>query len=72
VKARIVVLDDERRMVDIIGMVLRRAVVYGSTLGSFAVERFSIDRLMEIQRVDIARRLEGFRRLVAFEEELGE
>jgi sugar/nucleoside kinase (ribokinase family) len=51
---------------------MRRAVVYGSTLGSFAVERFSIDRLMEIQRVDIARRLEGFRRLVAFEEELGE
>ncbi len=51
---------------------MRRAVVYGSTLGSFAVEKFSIDRLMEIHRVDIARRLEGFRKLVAFEEELGE
>jgi sugar/nucleoside kinase (ribokinase family) len=51
---------------------MRRAVIYGSTLGSFAVERFSIDRLMEIHRVDIAHRLEGFRRLVAFEEELGE
>jgi sugar/nucleoside kinase (ribokinase family) len=51
---------------------LRRAVVYGSTLGSFAVERFSIDRLMEIHRVDIAKRLEEFRRLVAFEEELEE
>jgi sugar/nucleoside kinase (ribokinase family) len=49
---------------------LRRAVVYGSTLGSFAVERFSIDRLMEIHRVDIAQRLEDFRRLVAFEEEV--
>jgi sugar/nucleoside kinase (ribokinase family) len=49
---------------------LRRAVVYGSTLGSFAVEKFSIDRLMEIHRVDIAHRLEEFRRLVAFEEEL--
>ena len=49
---------------------LRRAAVYGSTLGSFAVERFSIDRLMEIHRVDIARRLEDFRRLVAFEEEV--
>jgi len=49
---------------------MRRAVVYGSTMGSFAVERFSIDRLMEIHRVDIARRLEEFRRLVAFEEEL--
>ena len=51
---------------------LRRAVVYGSTLGSFAVERFSIARLMEIHRVDIAHRLEEFRRLVAFEEELEE
>jgi sugar/nucleoside kinase (ribokinase family) len=51
---------------------LRRAVVYGSTLGSFAVESFSIDRLLEIHRVDIARRLEEFRKLVAFEEELEE
>ena len=51
---------------------MRRAVVYGSTLGSFAVEKFSIDRLLEIQTVDIARRLEGFRKLVAFEEELEE
>jgi sugar/nucleoside kinase (ribokinase family) len=51
---------------------MRRAVVYGSVLGSFAVERFSINRLMEIHRVDIAQRLEAFRKLVAFEEELDE
>jgi len=51
---------------------MRRAVVYGSTMGSFAVERFSIDRLLEIHRVDIARRLKEFRTLVAFEEELDE
>jgi sugar/nucleoside kinase (ribokinase family) len=49
---------------------MRRAVIYGSTLGSFAVEKFSIDRLMEIEKVDIAKRLEEFRRLVAFEEEM--
>jgi len=49
---------------------MRRAVVYGSTLGSFAVEKFSIDRLLEIHRTDIAHRLEGFRKLVAFAEEL--
>jgi sugar/nucleoside kinase (ribokinase family) len=49
---------------------MRRAVVYGSTLGSFAVEGFSIDRLVEIGLADIARRLEEFRKLVAFEEEL--
>jgi len=51
---------------------LRRAVVYGSTMGSFAVERFSIQRLMEIRTSDIRDRLVEFRRLVAFEEELPE
>jgi sugar/nucleoside kinase (ribokinase family) len=48
----------------------RRAVVYGSAMGSFAVERFSIDRLMDLQFVDIAARLRDFRRLVSFEEEM--
>ena len=49
---------------------LRRAVVYGSTMGSFAVERFSIQRLLEIGTSDIRSRLDDFRRLVAFEEEM--
>jgi sugar/nucleoside kinase (ribokinase family) len=47
---------------------LRRAVVYGSVLGSFAVERFSIERLLEIGADDIATRLAAFRQLVAFDE----
>ena len=49
---------------------MRRAVVYGSTMGSFAVERFSTERLMEITADDIRTRLADFRRLVAYEEEL--
>jgi sugar/nucleoside kinase (ribokinase family) len=49
---------------------MRRAVVYGSAMGSFAVERFSIQRLLEIDTSDIRQRLTEFRRLVAFEEEL--
>jgi len=48
---------------------LRRAVVYGSAMGSFAVERFSVERLLEITPSDIASRVADFRRLVAFEEE---
>ena len=48
---------------------LRRAVVYGSAMGSFAVERFSVQRLLEISSADIAARVADFRRLVAFEEE---
>ena len=59
--ARTGMLDDEH---------MRRAVVYGSTMGSFAVERFSIERLMEIDHEQIRARLLEFRRLVAFEEEL--
>jgi sugar/nucleoside kinase (ribokinase family) len=49
---------------------LRRAVIYGSAMGSFAVERFSVGRLLEIGRDDIASRVGAFRQLVAFEEEL--
>jgi len=51
---------------------LRRAVIYGSAMGSFAVERFSIGRLMEIDAADIARRVGEFHRLVNFEAELSE
>jgi sugar/nucleoside kinase (ribokinase family) len=49
---------------------LRRAVVYGSAMGSFAVEGFSIDRLIEIGPDDIARRVKEFRELVSFDREL--
>lgn len=51
---------------------LRRAVIYGSAMGSFAVEKFSITRLLEIDRADVDRRVGEFRQLVAFEEELPE
>src|SRR5919202_1834308 len=49
---------------------LRRAVVYGSAMGSFAVERFSIQRFLEITRDDISRRVRDFHRLVTFEQDL--
>jgi sugar/nucleoside kinase (ribokinase family) len=49
---------------------LRRAVIYGSAMGSFAVEKFSIERLLEIDAGQLAARVDDFRRLVAFEEAL--
>jgi sugar/nucleoside kinase (ribokinase family) len=49
---------------------LRRAVVYGSAMGSFAVERFSVERLLEISSSQIAERVRDFHRLVTFEQEL--
>ncbi len=48
----------------------RRAIVYGSAMGSFAVERFSIERLLEIGTDDIAARVREFHRLVTFEQDL--
>jgi sugar/nucleoside kinase (ribokinase family) len=49
---------------------MRRAVVYGSAMGSFAVEKFSVQRLLEITPKEIADRVRDFHSLVAFEEEL--
>lgn len=51
---------------------MRRAVVVGSAMGSFAVEKFSNARLLEISRADIDARVREFRELVAFDAELGE
>lgn len=48
---------------------LRRAVVVGSAMGSFAVEKFSVQRLLEISKPDVDSRIAEFRRLVAFEQE---
>lgn len=49
---------------------LRRAVIHGSAMGSFVVEGFSITRLLEINRADIARRVAEFHELVAFDKSL--
>lgn len=49
---------------------MRRAVVYGSALGSFAVEKFSTERLMSLTREEVDTRVRQLRQLTAFEEEL--
>jgi len=49
---------------------LRRAVVYGSAMGSFAVEKFSMQRVLEITPEDIRRRVADFYRLVVFEQDM--
>jgi len=49
---------------------MRRAVVYGSALGSFAVEKFSTERLMSLTREEVDARVRQLRQLTAFEEEL--
>jgi len=45
---------------------LRSAMVYGSVLASFTVERFGVDRLAKVTRKEIAARARQFSRLTAF------
>jgi sugar/nucleoside kinase (ribokinase family) len=48
----------------------KRAMVYGSVTGSFAVERFSVDRFRDLTREDLDFRFHDFRELTSFEREL--
>jgi sugar/nucleoside kinase (ribokinase family) len=45
----------------------RRAVIMGSTLASFCVEAFSLDRLLRLTRTEIDERFRLFKRLTSFE-----
>lgn len=45
----------------------RRAMVYGSALGSFAVERFSVDRFRDLTMKEVRDRVEEFREMTTFE-----
>ena len=45
---------------------LRRAMVYGSVLGSFAVEKFGLDRLRHLKRGEIHARARHFAKLTQF------
>ena len=46
---------------------LRRAVIYGSVLGSFAVERFSVERFKDLTMDEIEDRVRAFREMTVFE-----
>jgi sugar/nucleoside kinase (ribokinase family) len=46
---------------------LRRSMVYGSALGSFAVEKFSVDRLRDLTATEVQERVRVFRDLTAFD-----
>jgi sugar/nucleoside kinase (ribokinase family) len=48
--------------------VLRQAVVMGSTIASFTVEQFSLDRLRELDLKQVRKRFDSFRQLTHFDE----
>jgi sugar/nucleoside kinase (ribokinase family) len=49
---------------------MKRAIIVGSAMASFCVEKFGATRLKEINKSDISRRIEQFKQLVNFEFEL--
>jgi len=46
---------------------LRRAVIYGSAMGSFAVEQFSVDRFRTLRLEEIEERVRQFHAMTTFE-----
>ncbi|HUF51712.1 MAG TPA: PfkB family carbohydrate kinase [Longimicrobiales bacterium] len=47
---------------------LRRAMIYGSAMGSFAVERFGLERLIDLSAREVHERVLQFRELTSFEQ----
>ena len=46
---------------------LARAIIYGSTLASFAVEDFSVDRLLRLTQDEVTERFGEFKKLTHFD-----
>jgi hypothetical protein len=49
---------------------MKTAIIVGSAMASFCVEKFGTQRIKEITKSDIDRRLQQFQELVSFDIEL--
>ena len=49
---------------------MKRAVIYGSNFASFCVEKFGVERMLELKPEEIRNRLKQFKQLTQFEIEL--
>ena len=45
---------------------IKKAVVYGNVLGSFAVEKYGLDGLLKIKKDDIAKRIKIYEKMIRF------
>ncbi len=50
---------------------MKRAIIYGSNLASFCVEKFGTERMESLSREEVQKRLQQFKELTQFEIELG-
>ncbi len=49
---------------------MKRAVIYGSNFASFCVEKFGVERMLDLSREEVRNRLRQFKQLTQFEIEL--
>jgi sugar/nucleoside kinase (ribokinase family) len=45
---------------------IKKSVVYGNVLGSFAVEKYGLDGLLRIKKGDIAKRIKMYEKMIRF------
>ena len=45
---------------------IKKAVAYGNVLGSFAVERYGLDGLLDLEKRDITKRLKQYEKMIRF------
>lgn len=45
---------------------IKKAVVYGNVLGSFAVEKYGIEGLLQIKKGDITKRIKMYEKMIRF------
>ena len=45
---------------------IKKAVVYGNVLGSFAVEKYGLDGLLKIKKGDIGKRIKSYEKMIQF------
>ena len=45
---------------------IKKSVVYGNVLGSFAVEGYGLDTLLRLQKSDVTRRIKQYEKMVSF------
>ncbi len=45
---------------------MKKAVIYGNVLGSFAVEKYGLDGLLQIKKIDISKRVRLYEKMIRF------
>jgi hypothetical protein len=45
---------------------IRKAVVYGNVLGSFAVEKYGVNGLIQLKNKDIKKRIKQYEKMIRF------